>query len=91
MDPVIKELVIKHIDNFLTEEKLLEKVSIFKECQKRGLVSSIENAIYGALLCARADPSDIVNILDSIQRTSGCILPHNDPQDEPEESGDSPQ
>jgi hypothetical protein len=70
MDPVIKELVIKHIDNFLKEEKLLEKVSIFRECQKRGLVSSIENALYGALIESLYDITIVLNVFEGYTLTS---------------------
>ena len=70
MDPVIRELVIKHIDNFLNEEKLLEKVSIFKECQKRGLVSSIENALYGALIESLYDITIVLNVFEGYTLTS---------------------
>ena len=70
MDPVIKELIIKHIDNFLKEEKLLAKVSIFKECQKRGLVSSIENALYGALIESLYDITIVLNVFEGYTLTS---------------------
>ena len=70
MDPVIKEYIIKHIDNFLKEEKLLEKVSIFKECQKMGLVSSIENALYGALIESLYDITIVLNVFEGYTLTS---------------------
>jgi len=64
MDPVIREYIQKHIDKFLKEEKLLAKVSLFKEYQKIGLVSSIENAIYGALIESLHDLTIVLNVFE---------------------------
>ena len=70
MDPAIREYIKKHIDRFLNEEKLLEKVSLFKEYQKIGLISSIENAIYGALIESLHDVTIVLNVFDGHSLTS---------------------
>lgn len=70
MDPAIREYIKKHIDNFLNEEKLLEKVSLFKEYQKIGLVSSIEDALYGALIESLHDVTIVLNVFEGYSLTS---------------------
>ena len=70
MDPAIREYIKTHIDNFLNEEKLLEKVSLFKEYQKIGLVSSIENALYGALIESLHDITIVLNVFEGYSLTS---------------------
>ena len=65
---------MKHIDNFLNEEKLLKKVSLFKEYQKIGLVSSIENALYGALIESLHDITIVLNVFEGYSLTSGEML-----------------
>ena len=70
MDPAIREYIKKHIENFLNEEKLLEKVSLFKEYQKIGIVSSIENAIYGALIESLHDVTIVLNVFEGHSLTS---------------------
>ena len=70
MDPVIREYLQRHIDKFLNEEMLLEKVSLFKEYQKIGLVSSIENALYGALIESLHDVTIVLNVFEGHSLTS---------------------
>ena len=70
MDPAIREYIKTHIDNFLKEEKLLEKVSLFKEYQKIGLVSSMENALYGALIESLHDITIVLNVFEGYSLTS---------------------
>jgi hypothetical protein len=64
MDPSIREYIKKHIDKFLNEEKLSKKVSLFKEYQKIGLVSSIEDALYGALIESLYDITIVLNVFE---------------------------
>jgi len=64
MDPEIREYIIKHIDKFLKEENLLKKVSLLKEYQKIGLISSIENALYGALIESLHDITIVLNVFE---------------------------
>jgi hypothetical protein len=70
MDPEIREYIKKHIDKFLNEEKLLKKVSLFTEYQKIGLVSSIENALYGALIESLHDITIVLNVFEGYSLTS---------------------
>jgi len=70
MDPEIRIYVKRHIDRFLSEEKLLEKVRLFKEYQKIGLVSSIENALYGALIESLHDVTIVINVFEGYSLTS---------------------
>jgi hypothetical protein len=70
MDPEIREYVKKHIDKFLKKENLLKKVSLFKEYQKIGLVSSIEDAIYGALIESLHDVTIVLNVFEGHSLTS---------------------
>jgi hypothetical protein len=70
MDPEIRKYVKRHIDRFLSEEKLLEKVRLFKEYQKIGLVSSIENALYGALIESLHDITIVINVFEGYSLTS---------------------
>jgi len=70
MDPEIRKYVERHIDRFLSEEKLLEKVRLFKEYQKIGLVSSIENALYGALIESLHDITIVINVFEGYSLTS---------------------
>lgn len=70
MDPEIRKYVERHIDRFLSEEKLLEKVRLFKEYQKIGLVNSIENALYGALIESLHDITIVINVFEGYSLTS---------------------
>ncbi len=70
MDPAIREYIKKHIENFLNEENLMKKVSLFKEYQKIGLVSSIENALYGALIESLHDITIVLNVFEGYSLTS---------------------
>jgi hypothetical protein len=70
MDPEIRKYIKRHIDRFLSEEKLLEKVRLFKEYQKIGLVSSIENALYGALIESLHDITIVINVFEGYSLTS---------------------
>jgi hypothetical protein len=70
MEPEIREYIKKHIENFLKEEKLLKKVSLFKEYQKIGLVDSIENALYGALIESLHDITIVLNVFEGYSLTS---------------------
>ena len=64
MDPEIREYIIKHIDKFLNEKNLLKKISLLKEYQKIGLISSIENALYGALIESLHDITIVLNVFE---------------------------
>jgi hypothetical protein len=70
MDPEIRKYVERHIDRFLSEEKLLEKVRLFKKYQKIGLVSSIENALYGSLIESLHDITIVINVFEGYSLTS---------------------
>jgi hypothetical protein len=70
MDPEIREYIIKHIDKFLKEENLLKKVSLLKEYQKIGLISSIENALYGALIESLHDITIVLNVFEGYSLSS---------------------
>jgi hypothetical protein len=70
MDPSIRKYIQNHIDKFLNEKKLLEKISLFKEYQKIGLISSIENALYGALIESLHDVTIVLNVFEGHSLTS---------------------
>jgi hypothetical protein len=70
MDPEIREYIIKHIDKFLKEENLLKKVSLLKEYQKIGLISCIENALYGALIESLHDITIVLNVFEGYSLSS---------------------
>ena len=70
MDPEIREYVKKLINIFLKEENLSKKVTLFKEYQKIGLITSIENALYGALIESLHDITIVINVFDGYSLTS---------------------
>ena len=70
MDPEIREYVKKLINIFLKEENLSKKVTLFKEYQKIGLITSIENALYGALIESLHDITIVLNVFEGYSLTS---------------------
>jgi hypothetical protein len=70
MDPEIREYVKKLVNIFLKEENLSKKVSLFREYQKIGLITSIENALYGALIESLHDITIVLNVFEGYSLTS---------------------
>jgi len=70
MDSEIREYVKKRINKFLKEENLSKKVSFFKEYQKMGLITSIENVLYGALIESLHDITIVLNVFEGYSLTS---------------------
>lgn len=70
MDPEIREYVKKLVNIFLKEENLSKKVGLFREYQKIGLITSIENALYGALIESLHDITIVLNVFEGYSLTS---------------------
>jgi hypothetical protein len=70
MDPEIREYVNKLVNIFLKEENLSKKVSLFREYQKIGVITSIENALYGALIESLHDITIVLNVFEGYSLTS---------------------
>ena len=70
MDPEIREYVKKLVNIFLKEENLSKKVSLFREYQKIGVITSIENALYGALIESLHDITIVLNVFEGYSLTS---------------------
>jgi len=69
MDPEIREYIIKHIDKF-EWKKFIEESKLLKEYQKIGLISSIENALYGALIESLYDITIVLNVFEGYSLSS---------------------
>jgi hypothetical protein len=74
MDSEIREYIYKHITNFLSKENLLKKIVLFEKFQKVGLVSSVENAIYGSLVESLLDITIVLNVFEGYSLTPEDML-----------------
>jgi len=68
MEPEIRGFAEKMIDNYLTEKNLAMRAIIYRKFQEIGLITSIENAIFGALF------EGVANTLASAKMLSGLKL-----------------
>ena len=64
MEPEVKTYVKNRINKLLKKENLMKKVELFKEYEKIGLISSLENALYGAFIESLHDTTVVLNVFD---------------------------
>jgi len=74
MDSEIKGYIQKHINKFLSRENLLKKTSLLQKIQKIGLISSVEDALYGSLIESLLDITIVLNVFEGYSLTSEDIL-----------------
>ena len=74
MDAEIREYILKHINNFLSKENLLKKKVLFEKFQKVGLVSSVENAIYGSFVESLLNITFVLNVFEGYSLTPEDML-----------------
>jgi hypothetical protein len=74
MDAEIREYIFKHINNFLKKDNLLKKKVLFEKFQKVGLVSSVENAIYGSFVESLLNITFVLNVFEGYSLTPEDML-----------------
>jgi len=64
MEPEVRTYVKNRINKLLKKEDLIKKVELFKKYEKIGLISSLENALYGAFIESLHEITVVLNIFD---------------------------
>jgi len=62
MEPSVRGFMEQLIDNFLKEKSLRARAVVYNEFKKIGFVSSIEDALFGALIESKFSTLALVNI-----------------------------
>ena len=70
MEPETKRYLNNLIDKLLKMENLLKKVELLRKYESIGLISSIENALYGAFIEALHDVTVVLNVYEGYSLTS---------------------